>query len=91
LSGRVNHYGDRFQLRWRLRPNNPEARRYNGAEIGYRLLGKVQVYLGARKLPDEYPDLSSEDIFYFGNFPNDVLSPIGFNGRFVYGGLRASF
>ena len=61
------------------------------AGIGYRLFDQIQVYLGASNLLDEYPDRSSDDINYFGNFPYDVLSPIGFNGRFVYGGLRASF
>ena len=61
------------------------------AEVGYRLFDKVQVYIGASNLLDEYPDPSNDLIFYFGNLPYDVLSPIGFNGRFIYGGLRASF
>jgi iron complex outermembrane receptor protein len=38
---------------------------------------------------DEYPDLSSADINYFGNLPYDVLSPITFNGAFYY--LRTTY
>jgi iron complex outermembrane receptor protein len=60
-------------------------------EFGFRLADKVELYVGASNLFDEYPDLSNEDIFYFGNRPYDVLSPLGFNGRYVYGGLRATF
>ncbi len=94
LLGRVNHYGETtrvFNFGDGFEPEQTYGSKVQvDAEIGYRL-GKVQVYLGASNLLDEYPDRSSEDIFYFGNFPYDVLSPIGFNGRFVYGGLRASF
>ena len=60
-------------------------------EVGFRVQDKIELYLGASNLLDEYPDESSADIGYFGNLPYDVLSPIGFNGRFVYGGLRATF
>jgi iron complex outermembrane receptor protein len=60
-------------------------------EIGYQLLPQVQTYLGVSNLLDEYPDESNELIYYFGNLPYDVLSPIGFNGRFVYGGFRVAF
>jgi iron complex outermembrane receptor protein len=95
LLGRVNHYGETtrvFNFGGGFEPQQTYGSKVQvDAEIGYRLFGTVQVYLGASNLLDEYPDLSNEDIFYFGNFPYDVLSPIGFNGRFVYGGLRASF
>ncbi len=40
--------------------------------------------LGADNVLDVYPDLSSDDINYIGNFPYDVLSPIGMNGAFYY-------
>jgi iron complex outermembrane receptor protein len=94
LTGRVNHYGETtrvFNFGGGFEPEQTYGSKLQlDAEIGYRL-GQVQVYLGASNLLDEYPDESGEDIFYFGNFPYDVLSPIGFNGRYVYGGLRASF
>jgi iron complex outermembrane receptor protein len=94
LLGRLNHYGETtrvFNFGGGFEPEQTYGSKVQvDAEIGYRL-GKVQLYVGASNLLDEYPDLSSEDIYYFGNFPYDVLSPIGFNGRFVYGGLRASF
>jgi iron complex outermembrane receptor protein len=61
------------------------------AEVGYRVWEGVELFVGASNLLDEYPDRSIPDISYFGNLPYDVLSPIGFNGRFVYGGVRASF
>ncbi len=51
----------------------------------------MQLYLGASNLLDESPDESGADINYFGNLPYDVLSPIGFNGRFVYGAVPAAF
>jgi iron complex outermembrane receptor protein len=51
----------------------------------------IELFVGASNLLDEYPDASIPDISYFGNLPYDVLPPIGFNGRFVYGGVRASF
>lgn len=59
------------------------------AEAGYRFTEQLALYVGAANLLDEYPDLSSSDINYFGNLPYDILSPIGVNGRYVY--ARASF
>jgi iron complex outermembrane recepter protein len=51
---------------------------------------RLSVAIGADNALDEYPDLSSDDINYAGNFPYDVLSPIGMNGAFYYArvGLR---
>ncbi len=51
----------------------------------------VSVALGAVNALDEYPDRSSDDINYAGNFPYDVISPIGFNGRFIYLRSRITF
>lgn len=94
LLGRLNYYGETtrvFNFGGGFEPEQTYGSEVQlDAEIGYRL-GPVQLYVGASNLLDQYPDPSNEDIFYFGNFPYDVLSPIGFNGRFVYGGLRASF
>jgi iron complex outermembrane receptor protein len=51
----------------------------------------VKFALGSVNVRDEYPDLSSADINFFGNLPYDILSPIGVNGRFVYARLSARF
>ncbi len=60
-------------------------------ELGYDITKQVNVFAGVTNLFDNYPDKSSADISYFGNLPYDVLSPIGFNGRFVYAGARLTF
>ena len=59
-------------------------------EGSYNIFPGVQVFLGASNLLDAYPDKSIDDISYFGNLPYDVLSPVGMNGRFIYGGARVS-
>jgi iron complex outermembrane recepter protein len=95
LTGRLNYYGETTRV-FNFGGGFEPSQTYGGkvqldTEVGYRLFDKVQVYIGASNLLDEYPDPSNDLIFYFGNLPYDVLSPIGFNGRFIYGGLRASF
>lgn len=95
LLGRVNRYGEAtrvFNFGGGFEPEQTYGAKIQlDAEFGFRVGGTVELYLGASNLLDEYPDESSADIGYFGNLPYDVLSPIGMNGRFVYGGLRASF
>ena len=61
------------------------------AEVEYRVSPKWSVALGGLNLTDEYPDLSSADISYFGNLPYDVLSPIGSNGAYYYTRVRYTF
>ncbi len=61
------------------------------AEVEYRFSPKWSVALGGLNLTDEYPDLSNQDIYYFGNLPYDVLSPIGSNGAYYYTRVRYSF
>ncbi|MCR6663524.1 MAG: TonB-dependent receptor [Luteimonas sp.] len=61
------------------------------AEVEYRFARQWSVALGGLNLTDQYPDLSSEDIFYFGNLPYDVLSPIGSNGAYYYARVRYTF
>src|SRR5690606_31581885 len=58
------------------------------AEVEYRIGDRWSVALGGQNLTDEYPDLSNEDIYYFGNLPYDVLSPIGSNGAYYYSRIR---
>jgi iron complex outermembrane receptor protein len=72
------------------------TQRYRGKfqldlEAAYKPTDKISVSIGAVNALDEYPDRSIDDISYFGNFPYDVVSPIGFNGRFVYLRSRIAF
>jgi len=57
------------------------------AEAEWHVTEAFSLTAGGTNLLDEYPDLSSSDINYFGNLPYDILSPIGVNGRYLY--LRA--
>ena len=59
------------------------------AEFEFNISDEWSVAIGADNLTDEYPDLSSDDINYFGHLPYDVLSGIGMNGRYFY--LRTQF
>ncbi|MCW4454733.1 TonB-dependent receptor [Flavobacterium sp. MXW15] len=61
------------------------------AEVELRLTPQWSVAVGGQNLTDEYADLSNEDIYYFGNLPYDVLSPVGSNGAYWYGRLRYTF
>jgi iron complex outermembrane receptor protein len=71
-----------------------EPRQEYGAETqldldwSYRANNSLSFVVGVANLLDEYPDLSSADINFFGNLPYDILSPVGVNGRFVYARLR---
>ena len=93
--GRVNYYGEAtrvFNFGGGFEPSQTYGSTVQvDVEFGYKVLSQVELFIGASNLLDEYPDESNDLIFYFGNLPYDVLSPIGFNGRFVYGGFRASF
>ena len=60
-------------------------------EAEYRISERWSVAIGGQNLTDEYPDLSNEDIYYFGNLPYDVLSPVGSNGAYWYGRVRYTF
>lgn len=60
-------------------------------EIGRRIGEHVRLAVGAQNLINNYPDLSSADINFFGNLPYDILSPIGVNGRYVYGRVSVTY
>ncbi len=60
-------------------------------DVEYRVSKGLTVAVGGNNILDEYPDLSSSDINYFGNLPYDVLQPITFNGAFYYLRARYSF
>ncbi|RRN58878.1 TonB-dependent receptor [Pseudoxanthomonas sp. SGNA-20] len=61
------------------------------AEVEYAPAPGWSLALGGSNLTDAYPDRSNEDIHYFGNLPYDVLSPLGSNGRYLYGRVRYAF
>jgi len=46
---------------------------------------------GGQNLTDNDPDRSNEDIYYLGNLPYAVLSPIGNNGAYWYARIRYAF
>ncbi len=58
-------------------------------DVEFSVTPKFSLAVGANNVLDEYPDLSSADINYFGNLPYDVLQPISFNGAFYY--LRTTY
>ncbi len=58
-------------------------------ELGFDISDSWSVAIGGENVLDEYPDLSSDNINYFGHLPYDVLSPIGMNGAYFY--VRSSF
>ena len=58
-------------------------------DVEFAVTESFRVAVGANNILDEYPDLSSADINYFGNLPYDVLQPITFNGAFYY--LRTTY
>jgi len=53
-------------------------------EASWQATRALSVSLGAVNATDRYPSRSTADIAYFGNFPYDVLSPVGFNGAYYY-------
>lgn len=61
------------------------------AEAEVRLGERWAVAIGGQNIADKYADLSNEDIFYFGNLPYDVLSPVGSNGAYWYTRVRYTF
>jgi iron complex outermembrane receptor protein len=56
-------------------------------EAEFKATRDLAVALGVQNLTDRYPTPSDPAINYYGNLPYDFLSPIGFNGRYLY--LRA--
>jgi len=61
------------------------------AEAEYRITPAWSVAIGGQNITDNYPDRSNEDIYYFGNLPYDVLSPIGHHGAYWYARVRYVF
>jgi len=81
---RVFDFGDGFE------PTQTYGSKWSvDAEVAAKVTDAWTVAIGADNLTDEYPDLSSDDINYFGHLPYDVLSPIGMNGAYFY--LRTAY
>ncbi len=57
-------------------------------EAEWRATRDLALALGSTNLTDRYPTMSNAAINYGGNLPYDFLSPIGFNGRYLYARLR---
>lgn len=95
LLGRLTRYGEAkrvFNFGGGFEPEQTYGAEFQfDLEVGYQASENVNLYAGASNLFDAYPDRSNGDIFYFGNFPYDVLSPIGMNGRYLYAGVRTSW
>lgn len=56
-----------------------------------REIGRLTLAVGAQNVLDNYPRRSIDDINGAGNLAYDILSPLGINGRYVYGRARFSF
>lgn len=95
LLGRASYFGEAtrvFNFGGGFEPSQTySAETQVDVEGTYAFNDSVSVSLGASNLFDGYPDLSSDDINYFGNLPYDILSPIGINGRYLYGRVKVSF
>ena len=76
---RVFNFGGGFEPR-----QTYDAKWQFDTDVAFKVTDSVKVHVGASNLFDTYPNRSSSDINFFGNLPYDVLSPVGFNGRFVY-------
>jgi iron complex outermembrane receptor protein len=85
-AARVFNFGGGFEPRQEY---SPEWQLDLEASVNFN--EHVKFAVGSVNVLDEYPDLSSADINFFGNLPYDILSPIGVNGRFVYARLSTTF
>jgi iron complex outermembrane recepter protein len=95
LLARVSHFGEAtrvFNFGGGFEPSQTySAETQVDVEGEIQLRPGVSFALGALNLFDAYPDLSSDLINFFGNLPYDILSPVGINGRYVYGTVKLKF
>ena len=95
LTGRATRYGSAVR-QFDFGPDFQPRQVYAGKtqldlEAEAKLNSHLSLVLGGTNVLDTYPDKSSDDINYLGNFPYDVLSPIGMNGAFFYARATAKF
>ena len=76
---RVFNFGGGFEPR-----QDYDAKWQFDTDVAVKIAPGVKAHIGVSNLFDTYPTRSNSDINFFGNLPYDVLSPVGFNGRFVY-------
>ncbi|MGD9968747.1 MAG: TonB-dependent receptor plug domain-containing protein [Hyphomonadaceae bacterium] len=95
ISGRLSRFDSTvrvFNFGGGFEPRQEYGAEYQlDGEAEYRLNAHASIAFGGANLLDEYPDRSSNDINFFGNLPYDILSPIGVNGRYLYGRLRIQY
>lgn len=95
LLGRVTRHGTTtrvFDFGGGFTPMQTYAARWQlDAEVEYKATPQLSVAVGGQNLTNQYPTRSIADISYFGNFPYDVLSPIGMNGAYYYARMRYTF
>lgn len=95
LLGRVTRQGSTvrvFDFGGGFEPRQVYAARWQlDAEAELHLTSRFSVALGGYNLTNQYPTRSNSDINYAGNFPYDVISPIGVNGAYWYGRARYTF
>jgi len=95
LTTRVNRHGSArrvFDFGGGFFPEQTYSAKWQlDAEVEYKLGTQWSFAIGGQNLTDNYPDRSNEDIYYFGNMPYDVLSPIGSNGAYYYARVRYVF
>ncbi|HEU4679704.1 MAG TPA: TonB-dependent receptor, partial [Terrimicrobiaceae bacterium] len=60
-------------------------------DLEYALGDRVRVALGGNNIFDNYPDRTVEGNSYFGNFPYDIVAPIGMNGAYYYARVTYGF
>ena len=60
-------------------------------DIQFAVTSVVKITFGGSNLLDRYPGRQDDNYNAAGNFPYDVIAPIGFNGRYLYASLRLSF
>jgi iron complex outermembrane recepter protein len=60
-------------------------------DLQFVVTDAVKLTFGGSNLLDRYPDRQDDNYNAAGNFPYDVIAPLGFNGRYLYASLRLSF
>ncbi|HJU39218.1 MAG TPA: TonB-dependent receptor, partial [Tahibacter sp.] len=95
LLGRVTRQGATtrvFNFGGGFEPRQTYAAKWQlDAEVEHRVTSALTLALGGYNITDRYPDRSIADISYAGNFPYDVISPIGLNGAYWYARVRYAF
>src|SRR6185295_12906266 len=75
ILGRATHYGEAkrvFNFGFGFRPEQVYGPEWGvDLDVEFKVTKGLSVALGGNNILDEYPDLSSSDINYFGNLPYD--------------------